>query len=98
MIMYLSPVTVFCSQTDFSTISAFNCASVSATAPFLARSATVVPRGAARRASALGVYQIGELQARSWSVGATTSGGAMPSFAAWIVVQRGVGLSRTPAE
>ena len=57
----------------------------------------VVPGGAALRASALGVYQMGEVQARSWSVGATTSGGAMPSFAAWIVVQRGVGISSTRA-
>src|SRR5436190_10249149 len=97
MIMYLSPVTVFCSQTDFSTISAFNCASFSATPPFLVNSATIVPRGAALRASALGVYQIGELHARSWIVADTTSGGAMPSFAAWIVVQRGVGISSTRA-
>ena len=40
------------------------------------------------RASAVGVYQIGELHARSWTVGATTSGGAMPSLR---------GLDRRPA-
>jgi len=57
----------------------------------------VVPGFAALRASALGVYQIGELHARSWRVAATTSGGAMPSFAAWMVVQRGVGISSTQA-
>jgi hypothetical protein len=36
-----------------------------------------------------------ELHARSWIVGATTSGGAIPSWAAWMVVQRGVGISST---
>ena len=49
------------------------------------------------RASAVGVYQIGELHARSCWVAATTSGGAMPSLAAWIVVHRGVGISSTRA-
>src|SRR5262245_51949395 len=97
MIMYLSPVTVFCSHTDFSTISAFNWASLSATAPCFLRSATVVPGWALLRASALGVYQMGELHARSWIVAATTSGGAIPSCLAWIVVQRGVGISSTRA-
>src|SRR5262245_36967298 len=97
MILYLSPVTAFCSQTDFSTISALSWASLSATAPFFVRSATVVPGFAPLRASVLGVYQMGELQARSWRVGGTTSGGAMPSFAAWIVVQRGVGISSARA-
>ena len=57
----------------------------------------MVPGFAPLRASALGVYQIGEDQARSWSVAATTSGGAMPSCLAWIVVQRGVGISSTRA-
>src|SRR5262245_46591376 len=97
MILYLSPVTVFCSQMDFSTTSDWSCASLKATAPCFFRPATVGPRLAAFAASALGVYQIGELQARSWIVAATTSGGAMPSFAAWIVVQRGVGISSTRA-
>src|SRR5215467_780024 len=97
MIMYLVPVTVFWSQTDFCTMSAFSCSSVTATAPCFLRSATVVPGLVAFRASALGVYQMGELHARSWSVGATTSGGGTPSFAAWIVVQRGVGISSTRA-
>ena len=53
----------------------------------------MTPGVAPWRASALGVYQIGELQARSWTVAATTSGGAMPSSCAWMVVQRGVGIS-----
>src|SRR3972149_8428325 len=97
MIMYLSPVTVFCSQTDFSMMSALSWASLSVTAPCFFRSATVVPGLAFLRASALGVYQIGELHARSWMVAATTSGGAMPSCLAWIVVQRGVGISSTRA-
>src|SRR5512144_258365 len=97
MIMYLSPVTVFWSQTDFSTMSALSCSSLSAVAPCFLRSATVVPGLAFLRASAVGVYQIGELHARSWIVAATTSGGAMWSFAAWIVVHRGVGISRTRA-
>jgi hypothetical protein len=65
MIMYFSLVTVFWSQIDFSETSAESWASVSATAPCFFRSATVTPGGAALRASALGVYQIGELQARS---------------------------------
>src|SRR5512147_1475106 len=97
MIWYLSPVTVFSSHGDFSTISALICASSRATAPCFFRLATVVPGFAFFRASALGVYQIGELHARSCSVAATTSGGAMLSLAAWIVVQRGVGISRTRA-
>src|SRR5262245_37117474 len=97
MIMYLSPVTVFCSQIDFSTISALSWASLSVTAPFFFSSATVTPGLAVLSASALGVYQIGELQARSWMVAATTSGGAIPSCFAWIVVQRGVGISSTRA-
>src|SRR5215470_3638933 len=92
MIMYLPPVTVFWSQMDFWTMSAFSCSSVSATAPCFLRSATVVPGLAAFRASALGVYQMGEPQARSWSVGATMLGGGTLSFAAWIVVHRGVGI------
>ena len=97
MIMYLSPVTAFCSQTDLCTISFFNSSSLSATAPFFFKSATVVPGLAALRASSPGEYQIGEPQARSWSVADTTSGGAMPSLWAWMVVQRGVGISSTRA-
>ena len=51
-----------------------------------------------QRPITLGVYQIGELHARSWMVGATmSSGGGMPSVAAWIVVQRGVGIASTRA-
>jgi hypothetical protein len=74
---------VFCSQVDLFAISAFSWASLSATAPFLLRSATVMPDFAFLRASALGVYQMGEVQARSWRVAATTSGGATPSCLAW---------------
>ena len=63
--MYFSPVTLFCSQTDFCSIRAFSWSSLRGAAPFFSRSATVTPGVAFRRASALGVYQIGELQARS---------------------------------
>jgi AraC family transcriptional regulator of adaptative response/methylated-DNA-[protein]-cysteine methyltransferase len=67
-------------------------------APLLAvRSATVMPDFAVFRASAPGVYQIGELQARSCTMAGTTSGGAMPSCFAWMVDQRGVGISRARA-
>lgn len=65
--------------------------------PFALRSATVMPPEAALRASALGVYQIGELQARSCPVRGTTGGGGRPAFTAWISVQRGVGISSTRA-
>ena len=51
-------------------------------APFFFRSATVIPAGAFLRASADGVYQIGELQARSCPVSGTTSGGGSPDFTA----------------
>ncbi len=51
----------------------------------------------APRASAAGVYQIGEDQARSCTVAPTICGGATPSSFAWMVVQRGVGISRTRA-
>src|SRR5262249_60611710 len=97
MIMYLAPVTVFWSQTDFWTMSAFSCSSVSATAPCFLRSATVVPGLATFRASALGGYQIGELPARSWGVGAAGAGGGAVSFAARIGGQRGRGVPRPPA-
>jgi len=40
---------------------------------------------------------MGEDQARSWIVAGTLSGGAILSSFAWIVVQRGVGISRTRA-
>ena len=83
------------SQMDLPATKAASFASSSATPPCFVSSATVVPRVVALRASALGVYQIGEPQARSWIVGDTTSGGAMPSCLAWIVVQRGVGISST---
>jgi hypothetical protein len=66
-----SPVTVLRSQIDLPTISAFSCASVSATPPFFTTSATVTrgdaPALRARR------NQIGEAQARSCGR-ATTSG------------------------
>src|SRR6266446_6757596 len=97
MIMYLSPVTVFCSQTDLRTTSSFSSSSLSADAPFCVRLATVTPGLAVLRASSLGEYQIGEPHARSWMVADTTSGGAMPSLWAWMVVQRGVGISSTRA-
>src|SRR5262249_31927243 len=84
-VSHFSPVTVFWSQTDFSMSSFFSSASLTATAPCFLSVSTVVPTFAPFRASALGVYQMGELHARSWSVGATTSGGATPIFAAWIV-------------
>ena len=58
---------------------------------------TVIPALTFLRASALGVYQMGELHARSWMLTATTSGGGTPSCLAWIVVQRGVGISSTRA-
>ena len=61
------------------------------------RSATVMPAGAFLRASALGVYQIGEVQARSCPVSGTTSGGGTPALTAWMSVQRGVGISSTRA-
>ena len=57
----------------------------------------IAPALAAARAPADGMYQIGEDHARSWIVGGTTSGGAMPSCLAWIVVQRGVGIYSTRA-
>src|SRR5262245_55167498 len=97
MIWNLSPVTLFSSHGDFSTIRARSWTSSGATAPFFLRSATVTPGLAPLRASALGVYQMGELHARSWTVAATTSGGGTPSCLAWIVVQRGVGISSTRA-
>ena len=56
-----------------------------------------MPAGAALRASALGVYQMGEVQARSCPVSGTTSGGVSPALTAWISVQRGVGISSTRA-
>ena len=56
-----------------------------------------MPAGAFLRASADGVYQIGEVQARSCPVSGTTSGGGSPDFTAWISVHRGVGISSTRA-
>jgi hypothetical protein len=79
------------------TINARSCASFSALAPPFFSAATVVPGCTPLRASAVGVYQIGEVQARSCSVGGTTSGGAMFSSLACKVVQRGVGISSTRA-
>ena len=78
-------------------MSAFNCASLSALTPFFFSAATVMPAGAAARAPADGVYQIGELQARSWPVSGTVSGGGRPDLTDWISVQRGFGISLTPA-
>jgi len=54
-----------------------------------------MPAGAFLRASADGVYQMGELQARSCPVSGTTLGGGSPDFTAWMRVQRGVGISST---
>src|SRR5262249_33805165 len=96
MILYLAPVTVFSNHSDLLTIRVFSCASLSATAPCFLRSVTVMPV-ALLRASASGAYQIGEVQARSCRVAATTCGGAIPSWFARIVVQRGVGMSNTGA-
>ena len=65
--------------------------------PSSVRSSTVRPATACARASEVGVYQIGEDQARSCTVAATIAGGAMPSSLAWMVVQRGVGTARARA-
>ena len=43
----------------------------------------------------LGVYQIGDVQARSCTVGETRLGGGTPSFFASYVDQRGVGICST---
>ena len=69
---------------------------VSATPPCSSRLATVSARDRIRvRSSPDGVYQIGELHARSWIwVGA---GASIPNLAASYVVQRGVGISSTRA-
>ena len=93
----VSPVTLLRNQKALPTMSAFSCASSSAVAPFFCSSATVMPAGASLRASALGVYQIGEVQARSCPVSGTTSGGGTPALTAWMSVQRGVGISSTRA-
>ena len=77
-----SPVTLLRTQKALPTMSAFSCASLRAAAPFFFRSATVIPADAFLRASADGVYQIGELQARSCPVSGTTSGGGSPDFTA----------------
>ena len=45
----------------------------------------------------VGVYQIGEVHARSCPVRGTTPGGGTPAFTACMRVQRGVGISRTRA-
>src|SRR5215510_4797803 len=92
-----SPVTVFCTHTLLSTISSFSRASLSATAPLDFNSFTVGLCLAALLASAVGVYQMGEVHARSCTVGGIAPGGGMPSSWAWIVVQRGVGISRARA-
>ncbi len=42
----------------------------------------VMPAGAFLRASAVGVYQMGEDQARSCPVSGTMSGGGTPAFTA----------------
>ena len=42
-----------------------------------------------------GLYQMGEVYARSWTVAGTLSGRSTPKNAASYVVQRGVGISRT---
>ena len=78
-------------------MSAFSCASPNCVALFFLRSSTVIPAGAFLRASALGVYQMGEVQARSCPVSGTTSGAGIPAFTAWMRVQRGVGISSTRA-
>ena len=70
-----SPVTTFRIQKALPTTSAFSCSLVNGVAPFFLRSAAVIPAGALFRASADGVYQIGELHARSCPVSGTTSGG-----------------------
>src|SRR3974390_1948572 len=90
-----SPVTLFRTHTALPTSIAFNCASPNAVAPFDFRSVTVIPAGALLRASALGVYQIGDDHARSCPVSGTTPGGGSAAFTAWISVQRGVGISST---
>lgn len=71
-------------STVLPTTSASSCASESATAPRCFRSAKVRPAGAALRAVELGLYQMGELQARSWIAGVKPRplGGTRPSFAA----------------
>ena len=93
----VSPVTLLRTQKALPTMSVFSCASPSAVAPFCFRSATVIPAGASLRASALGVYQMGEVQARSCPVSGTMSAGGNPDLTAWIRVQRGVGISSTRA-
>ena len=44
-----------------------------------------------------GLYQIDELQARSWMLAGSPFGMAMPNRAASMVLQRGVGISSTRA-
>src|SRR5215510_8289764 len=92
-----SPVTLLRTQKALPTSSAFSWASLNWVPPFALRSATVRPARAFLRASALGVYQIGDVQARSCPVSGTTSGGGTPACTAWISVQRGVGISSTRA-
>src|SRR5664280_2075940 len=92
-----SPVALLRTQKALPTISAFSCASPNWVALFALRSVTVMPAGAFLRASALGVYQIGEDQARSCPVSGTTSGGVKPALTDWMRVQRGVGISSTRA-
>ena len=74
-----SPVTVLRTQTAFPTSSAFSWSSSSAVAPFWSVGDRHARRAILARLGARRVYQIGELQARSCTVGGTTSGGAMPS-------------------
>src|SRR5262245_2796703 len=97
MILKTSPVTLFRIHVDLPTRRAFRAASSRAVAPCCFSDATVVPGLPAFRASAVGAYQMGELQARSCTVDGTTLGGGIFSSAAWMVVQRGVGISRTRA-
>ena len=77
-----SAVTLLRTQNALPTINAFSCASLSGVAPFCFRSATVSPAGAFLRASADGVYQIGDDQARSCPVSGTVVGGGSPDFTA----------------
>ena len=65
-------------------------------APLLESGDGPAGRYAPGRRLGVGVYQIGEDQARSCTVAGTISGGSMPSSLAWIVVQRGVGISERP--
>ena len=48
--------------------------------------------------SDFGVYQMGEVQARSWMIGGKSAGGSAPRFTAAIVDQRGVQISNTHPE